>query len=796
MRFGLVSRIACLTAFASVIAGSGCGDSSPDDGTVCTPRHEQSCYDGPDETEGIGACRAGVQTCSSDGESFGACRGQVTPVEEDCSTAVDDDCDGEVNEGCECVPGAVESCYEAPEETLGVGVCRAGTHTCKEDGSGFGACEGQIVPTDEDCTTSTDDDCDGVVNQPSACLCREGEVQPCYSGPDGTQGVGICVAGTQECLPGGGTFGPCMGEVLPQASEDCGTPLDDDCNGEVNEPAAQCTCNPGDTAPCYSGPSSTIGVGVCEAGSQTCDASGDGYGACEGDVTPTPEDCGTPDDENCNGEVNEESAGCECSPGDEEPCYDGPPFTLGVGTCAPGTRTCAASGQWGACVGEIVPIAEDCNTSFDENCNGAVNEPSAGCECGDEDPLSLPSEDCVLDAGETVFRKPIPKLPHEMAADDLGNAYVIMRRDGPIDDFEAVEAPLSGAALVGRYLPNGDLAWGKELTGAVYPQAGYGHAFDMSVSGNGLLALTAPADGAGTASFGAFDTYALTSAAFRVLYLIDPGGFPYYAIEVPHYSAQLESNISPHSISVAEDGSVFYVNGPVNSHLVKFNGFGEIEWDRPLGVDLDDMAVAATPDGGAVLALTTSSTIDLGTGPLSPISGSPNDLVIARFDSTGATMWTSRPKSSGGVYAARVEGGVIGVMEKTALSRFNLEDVTPLISDPPLSVDPLPSADVPNASFALVGVDAVVYTRADAPTQDFGLGDLDPFGGAPVGDFVALRSVGGTRWSRAPQVTGIVVGGGSPNIVLAAFSGEGMMNLDGTPIPAPQPIVYLTRLSY
>ena len=69
-------------------------------------------------------------------------------------------------------------------------------------------------------------------------VCTPGSMQSCYTGPAGTQGLGICKAGTQTCLPNGSAFGPCQGEVLPLPFEDCSTPMDDNCNGMVNEGCA------------------------------------------------------------------------------------------------------------------------------------------------------------------------------------------------------------------------------------------------------------------------------------------------------------------------------------------------------------------------------------------------------------------------------------------------------------------------------------------------------------------------------------------------------------------------------
>jgi hypothetical protein len=59
-----------------------------------------------------------------------------------------------------------------------------------------------------------------------------GETIPCYTGPQGTQGVGICKAGEQACEPDVGGVGPCEGEIVP-AAEDCATPDDEDCDEAV-----------------------------------------------------------------------------------------------------------------------------------------------------------------------------------------------------------------------------------------------------------------------------------------------------------------------------------------------------------------------------------------------------------------------------------------------------------------------------------------------------------------------------------------------------------------------------------
>lgn len=65
--------------------------------------------------------------------------------------------------GPACTPGETEACFDGPRRTIGVGVCVEGTRTCREDGAGFGPCEGQVIPGVEDCRTAdVDENCDGV----------------------------------------------------------------------------------------------------------------------------------------------------------------------------------------------------------------------------------------------------------------------------------------------------------------------------------------------------------------------------------------------------------------------------------------------------------------------------------------------------------------------------------------------------------------------------------------------------------------------------------------------------------
>lgn len=120
--------------------------------------------------------------------------------------------------------------------------------------------------------------------------CTSGTAQVCYTGPTGTENVGVCVGGSQTCT--NGAWSSCIGEVLPAPTDACDT-LDNNCNGMTDE---FCACTPGATQPCGSD------VGLCKKGTQTC--SSGMWGTCAGGTNPTTETCDGADN-NCNGQTDE-----------------------------------------------------------------------------------------------------------------------------------------------------------------------------------------------------------------------------------------------------------------------------------------------------------------------------------------------------------------------------------------------------------------------------------------------------------------------------------------------------------
>jgi alpha-tubulin suppressor-like RCC1 family protein len=151
-------------------------DNTVDSVCTCVVGDSQICGEHPGR-DGNGSCQAGRATCvvgaSNATSLFGACQGSVGPAGLDsCSVRGDDsNCDGTPNTGCECLAGDQSTCGA---EQGSLGVCAARVLTCGNDGR-WPAPASCAPSSQEVCTNTLDDDCDGQVNEAQACdACVDG----------------------------------------------------------------------------------------------------------------------------------------------------------------------------------------------------------------------------------------------------------------------------------------------------------------------------------------------------------------------------------------------------------------------------------------------------------------------------------------------------------------------------------------------------------------------------------------------------------------------------------------------
>ena len=379
-------------------------DGATDEGLAgcCVPATTRAC--GVD----MGACRAGIETCSGSG-AWGSCQLAGVPVTlpgtvaESCN-GVDDDCDGATDEpdatgctsyyadqdadgfgagagACLCAPGGAftattatdcddtnaavhpgaaekcngldDVCNGTTDEGFGVGTtCAAGTGACERSGltvctaSGAGvACNATPGDPVAELCNGIDDNCDGRTD--------EG-----LTAPGCALQTGVCVGSKQACGGAGGWLA-CTAASYPssyQAVETTCDGLDNDCDGQTDEGPV-------------GGGSCSAGIGACQrAGTFACVAGAVACNAIPG--APSVETCNGLDDD-CNGTTDEGLTAPACD--------------LQLGTCAGSRKLCGGAAGWLACsaanYGANYQATETACDGRDNDCDGMVDEGLAGPLC-------------------------------------------------------------------------------------------------------------------------------------------------------------------------------------------------------------------------------------------------------------------------------------------------------------------------------------------------------------------------------------------------------------------------------
>lgn len=425
--------------------------------------------------------------------------------------------------------------------------------------------------------------------------------------------------------------------------------------GDGGRPLPGTQCVPDTFAHCYSGPLDTEDVGPCRAGIRRCLADGTYSHACDGEIIPAEEACGSADDDDCDGEVNED---CVCTPGTMVSCYDGPPKTENIGICEPGFRVCDELGNLEmACIAQITPKLEDCSTSEDDDCNGSQNDqcPLWGAAFGG--------------SGDQAARG--------VAADPSGNVFIVGDLKGSAS-FGKLELTSAGGSdvLVVKLSPGGEVLWSRQF-GDGQDQSARAVAVDgagsVLVAGvfQGTLKLGETWD-AKHASLGGDDVFVMKLSA---------GGDHVWSRSFGGPGAQIARSITVDSVGNSVvggdlDGSMDFdgvlsiaTSGMRDAFVFKLLSDGWPLWAKRFGGPGDDacLGVAADPSGGIHMAGYFSESIDFGGGPHA--GGGGTDAFAAKLSGSGAFVWSkgtkllSNQRASGIAVNEQGDSAVLGVFQ-------------------------------------------------------------------------------------------------------------------------------------
>lgn len=321
-----------------------------------------------------------------------------------------------------------------------------------------------------------------------------------------------------------------------------------------------------------------------------------------------------------------------CRAGDEQPCYGGPDASEGVGLCKAGVSTCDGEGTWGACVGEIVPAPESCETPGDEDCDGL--DPCAG--AGNY-------------AWHKVWGDSGAQRGVRLGFDATGALIVAASGVGTVNLGGGPLVSAGGHDLhLAKYAPDGAHVWSKRY-GDDEAQFEYGWALAVDPGGDIVVA-------------GGY------------LGQIDLGGGP-----LPHQfmpatfmarlkgdgshvwskSFETETSVQPNDVVIGANGEIVlggHFRGGldlgggemvatgvgIDGFVGKFTGAGEHVWSLRFG-DSDTQtvqALAIDPAGEVIVGGFFAGAMNPGNGML--VSKGNDDAFLVRYDTIGNAIWAAR----------------------------------------------------------------------------------------------------------------------------------------------------------
>jgi hypothetical protein len=379
-----------------------------------------------------------------------------------------------------------------------------------------------------------------------------------------------------------------------------------------------------------------------------------------------------------------------CSPGATASCYDGPSGTEGVGICKGGIETCATDGSgWGPCVGEVLPQTGNCASGMDGACNGGpavckgttlwaerfgdgadqqgngIAADAAGnvlvtgwvggsANFGKENLTAAGAHDVFvakLDPSGAyiwahLFGDANNQEGNSVALDAAGNVLVTGVVAGTIDFGQGPQScPMGDCIFVAKLGPTGAPLWGK-----VFGQTGHGAGAAIAADGKGNVFVTGSVNGA--VDFGGG---ALVSAGGDDIFVLalDPSGAFAWAKLFGDASGQKGSSVAVDAagdlfVTGSAAGTVNFGAGGLISEgatsifVAKFDPTGAPLWSKLFGAggNPGNVGTGIAADASGNAVVTGWVSGSADFGGGSLTSAGAIDIFVAKFDPDGAPIWS------------------------------------------------------------------------------------------------------------------------------------------------------------
>lgn len=488
----------------------------------------------------------------------------------------------------------------------------------------------------------------------------------------------------------------------------------------------------------------------------------------------------------------EAGGGGGCATGDTRACYDGPAGTDGIGLCTSGQQTCS-EGAWGDCVGAVMPAAETCATTSDDDCDGA---------------------DCVVWASSASEGS--GQSGSSIAVDSAGNILVV---GSFADTLDLGAGPLASAGgidiFVAKLSGAGDVIWTEAFGDGEDQLFGLATTYEIATDVSddvivaGLFRGELSLGGGSLAAAGTTDGF---------IAKLDSSG-------AHQWSRRFGSDTVDQALTdVATDavgnvyvtgaylGTVDLGGGPVdgvgNGFLLKLSPSGDYLYARDFGADSVTTGVSVDSAGNVLVVGHFSGTVDLGGGPLGPATG--DDVFVGKLDASGNHVFSQHisgpSQTRGGVVVADDDDNLF--VSGTFETSVEVAGTTLTASGSRAFLAKLDSAGAHVWSRAFVAVDHLAVdptgnlvigaTFGGQTPADFGGGPLEPGGGYDV-LAAKLDSNGDHGWSKSfgaaqdQRVNGVASDGAGNVLITGFFSGT--IDFGGGPVSTNGSSLFLSKLA-